>query len=114
MYDLALGDTDDPIQKNDFNYAKNMLLCYQQPENISYTAAAQFDSPAPRGSQQPFQFYITANAMNLNFTLKWHIDEIRTLMNESGKSYSIQDIAQIAEDFTRPWKRGNSLSRRKS
>lgn len=109
VYDLALGDTDDPIQKNDFNYAKNMLLCYQQPENISYTAAAQFDSPAPRGSQQPFQFYITANAMNLSFTLKWHIDEIRTLTNESGKSYSIQDIAQIAEDFTRPWKRGNSL-----
>ena len=111
VYDLASEVTNDGLEKLDssFDKSKSMLLCYQQPENISYTAAAQFDSPAPRGSQQPFQFYIAANAMSLNFTLKWHIDELRTLMDVENRSYSIQDIAQIAEDFTRPWKKGNSI-----
>lgn len=111
VYDLASEVTNDGLEKLDssFDKSKSMLLCYQQPENISYTAAAQFDSPAPRGTQQPFQFYIAANAMSLNFTLRWHIDELRTLMDVENKSYSIQDIAQIAEDFTRPWKKGNSI-----
>ena len=111
VYDLASEITNDGLEKLDssFDKSKSMLLCYQQPENISYTAAAQFDSPAPRGTQQPFQFYIAANAMSLNFTLRWHIDELRTLMDVENKSYSIQDIAQIAEDFTRPWKKGNSI-----
>lgn len=111
VYDLASEITNDGLEKLDssFDKSKSMLLCYQQPENISYTAAAQFDSPAPRGSQQPFQFYIAANAMSLNFTLRWHIDELRTLMDVENRSYSIQDIAQIAEDFTRPWKKGNSI-----
>ena len=111
VYDLASEVTNDGLEKLDssFDKSKSMLLCYQQPENISYTAAAQFDSPAPRGTQQPFQFYIAANAMSLNFTLRWHIDELRTLMDVENRSYSIQDIAQIAEDFTRPWKKGNSI-----
>ena len=111
VYDLASEITNDGLEKLDssFDKSKSMLLCYQQPENISYTAAAQFDSPAPRGTQQPFQFYIAANAMSLNFTLRWHIDELRTLMDVENRSYSIQDIAQIAEDFTRPWKKGNSI-----
>ena len=111
VYDLSSEITNDGLEKLDssFDKSKSMLLCYQQPENISYTAAAQFDSPAPRGTQQPFQFYIAANAMSLNFTLRWHIDELRTLMDVENRSYSIQDIAQIAEDFTRPWKKGNSI-----
>ena len=111
VYDLSSEITNDGLEKLDssFDKSKSMLLCYQQPENISYTAAAQFDSPAPRGAQQPFQFYIAANAMSLNFTLRWHIDELRTLMDVENRSYSIQDIAQIAEDFTRPWKKGNSI-----
>ena len=111
VYDLSSEVTNDGLEKLDssFDKSKSMLLCYQQPENISYTAAAQFDSPAPRGSQQPFQFYIAANAMSLNFTLRWHIDELRTLMDVENRNYSIQDIAQIAEDFTRPWKKGNSI-----
>jgi len=88
------------------------LYCYQQPESVSYTAAAQYDSVSPRGSQQPFQFYQSANTMSLGFTLKWHIDEIRTMYNRSAgsnKSYTIQEIAKIAEDFTRPWQNGSSL-----
>ena len=111
VYDLSSEITNDGLEKLDssFDKSKSMLLCYQQPENISYTAAAQFDSPAPRGTQQPFQFYIAANAMSLNFTLRWHIDELRTLMDVENRNYSIQDIAQIAEDFTRPWKKGNSI-----
>ena len=111
VYDLSSEITNDGLEKLDssFDKSKSMLLCYQQPENISYTAAAQFDSPAPRGTQQPFQFYIAANAMSLNFTLRWHIDELRTLVDVENRSYSIQDIAQIAEDFTRPWKKGNSI-----
>lgn len=111
VYDLSSEITNDGLEKLDssFDKSKSMLLCYQQPENISYTAAAQFDSPAPRGTQQPFQFYIAANAMSLTFTLRWHIDELRTLMDVENRSYSIQDIAQIAEDFTRPWKKGNSI-----
>ena len=111
VYDLSSEITNEGLEKLDssFDKSKSMLLCYQQPENISYTAAAQFDSPAPRGTQQPFQFYIAANAMSLNFTLRWHIDELRTLMYVENRSYSIQDIAQIAEDFTHPWKKGNSI-----
>jgi hypothetical protein len=91
------------------------LYCYQQPESVSYTAAAQYDSVSPRGSQQPFQFYQSANTMNLGFTLKWHIDEIRTMYNKlsgSNKSYTIQEIAKIAEDFTRPWQNGASLNQK--
>ena len=114
VYDIAAKEFSPDLIKdtnNGFSTAGSVLLCYQQPENISYTSSAQYDSPAPRGSQQPFQFYITNNAMNLNFTLKWHIDEIRTLLKASGgAAYTIQDIAQIAEDFTRPWKSGDSIS----
>jgi hypothetical protein len=41
--------------------------------------------------------------MELTFELRWHIDEIRTLSKDGKQSYTIQDIARIAEDFTRPW-----------
>lgn len=111
VYDLSLSDDSNPLTsgQSGFDKARTTLLCYQQPENISYTAASQYDAVTPRGAQQPLQFYISANAMSLNFSLKWHIDEIRTLLDASGESYSIQDIAQIAEDFTRPWKRGDSI-----
>ena len=81
----------------------NQLFCYQQPDSVSYTAAAQYDPVSPRGSQQPLQFYNNANAMSLSFTLKWHIDEIRTLAHDGQRSYTIQEIADIAEGFTRPW-----------
>ena len=79
------------------------LFCYQQPDNVSYTAAASFQSESPRGTQQPFQFYQNHSAMELTFELRWHIDEIRTLSKDGKQSYTIQDIARIAEDFTRPW-----------
>lgn len=88
----------------------NQLFCYQQPDSISYTSSAQFDSPTTRGTQQPFQFYVQNNSISLGFSLSWHIDEIRTLLKKDGKtSYTIQDIADIAESFTRPWTTGNSV-----
>lgn len=92
---------------NEKNYSNgksySILYCFQKPENISYSAAASFDTVSPRGSQQPFQFYASANAIDLSFTLDFHIDEVRTLKKANGGHYSLQDIADIAENFTRPW-----------
>lgn len=92
---------------NEKNYSNgksySILYCFQKPENISYNAAASFDTVSPRGSQQPFQFYASANAIDLSFTLDFHIDEVRTLKKANGGHYSLQDIADIAENFTRPW-----------
>lgn len=103
VYDLPNGVSDTLTQ------SMHCLLCYQQPDSVAYTAAAQYDTLAPRGAQVPYQFYNNASAMQLSFSLNWHIDEIRTLAKDEDTSYTIQDIAQIAEDFTRPWKVGNSL-----
>lgn len=92
---------------NEKNYSNgksySILYCFQKPENISYNAAASFDTVSPRGSQQPFQFYASANAIDLSFTLDFHIDEVRSLKKATGGHYSLQDIADIAENFTRPW-----------
>ena len=81
----------------------SILYCFQKPESVAYNAAASFDTVSPRGSQQPFQFYASANAIDLGFTLDFHIDEVRTLKKANGGHYSLQDIADIAENFTRPW-----------
>lgn len=92
---------------NEKNYSNgksySVLYCFQKPESVSYNAAASFDTVSPRGSQQPFQFYASANAIDLGFTLDFHIDEVRTLKKANGGHYSLQDIADIAENFTRPW-----------
>ena len=92
---------------NEKNYSDgksySILYCFQKPESVSYNAAASFDPVSPRGSQQPFQFYASANAIDLGFTLDFHIDEVRTLKKANGGHYSLQDIADIAENFTRPW-----------
>ena len=92
---------------NEKNYSNgksySILYCFQKPESVSYSAAASFDTVSPRGSQQPFQFYASANAIDLGFTLDFHIDEVRTLKKANGGHYSLQDIADIAENFTRPW-----------
>ena len=92
---------------NEKNYSNgksySILYCFQKPESVSYNAAASFDTVSPRGSQQPFQFYASANAIDLSFTLDFHIDEVRALKKANGGHYSLQDIADIAENFTRPW-----------
>ena len=92
---------------NEKNYSNgksySILYCFQKPENVSYNAAASFDTVSSRGSQQPFQFYASANAIDLSFTLEFHIDEVRALKKANGGHYSLQDIADIAENFTRPW-----------
>lgn len=92
---------------NEKNYSNgksySVLYCFQKPESVAYNAAASFDTVSPRGSQQPFQFYASANAIELGFTLDFHIDEVRTLKKANGGHYSLQDIADIAENFTRPW-----------
>lgn len=92
---------------NEKNYSNgksySVLYCFQKPESIAYNAAASFDTVSPRGSQQPFQFYASANAIELGFTLDFHIDEVRALKKANGGHYSLQDIADIAENFTRPW-----------
>lgn len=101
VYDLpGYNDHSDP---NGDNNIFSILYCFQQPENISYNAAASFDTVSPRGSQQPFQFYASANAIELSFTLKFHIDEVRSLKKPNGAHYSLQEIADIAENFQRPW-----------
>lgn len=85
---------------------KHMLKCWQQPESISYSASAQFDGIPSRGTQQPFQFYNCANQITLGFELKWHIDELDLYKS---KYKTLQEIADIAEDFTRPYENGDSL-----
>lgn len=101
VYDLpGYNDHSDP---NCDNNIFSILYCFQQPENISYSANASFDNVSPRGSQQPFQFYASANAIELSFTLKFHIDEVRSLKKPNGAHYSLQEIADIAENFQRPW-----------
>jgi hypothetical protein len=106
IYDLPgyIGNS-----SNTIHGSMQQLLCYQQPDSVSYSSTASYEPVSPRGSQQPFQFYQSHNAMELSFTLKWHIDEIRTLAKNSHESYTMQDIAQIAEDFTRPWSTGDSI-----
>lgn len=86
------------------------LLCYQQPDSISYTSSAGFEAVTARGTQQPFQFYTNANEIRLSFTLAWHIDELRTFAKKDGNHYTLQDVANIAENFTRPWESGESLT----
>lgn len=116
IYDLPLdGGTD-------MTDAMHSLICYQQPESVSYTSSAQYESVSPRGTQIPMQLYQSANQIDLSFTLKWHIDEVRTLAfgdalvgaigiyKENG---SLQKIADTAEDFTRPWDNGNGSLQRK-
>lgn len=101
VYDLpGYNDHSDP---NGDNNIFSILYCFQQPENISYNANASFDNVSPRGSQQPFQFYASANAIELSFTLKFHIDEVRSLKKPNGAHYSLQELADIAENFQRPW-----------
>lgn len=85
---------------------KKQLLCWQQPESISYSASAQFDGVPSRGTQQPFQFYNCANQITLGFELKWHIDELELYKSQYK---TLQEIADIAEDFTRPYSSGDSL-----
>ncbi len=101
VYDLPDGSSAD---KTGIASSMSQLFCYQQPDSISYTASAGFEAVSPRGTQQPFQFYTGANAMSLSFALRWHIDEVRTFAKATGKeSMSLQEIAEIAENFTRPW-----------
>ncbi len=107
------------MPNNDPTYGNSIsqLLCYQQPESISYNAEASYEAVNTRGTQQPFQLYSNANAISLSFVLKWHNDEVKTFSTgvegpttSSSTSLSLQTIADIAENFTRPWERGNSIS----
>lgn len=114
IYTLPYNDTSSTTDKD---AANQFLLCYQQPDSISYTSSASYESVSPRGSQQPFQFYTSANAMELSFTLKYHYDEIqgnnKTQDGSNSSRYdtlkynSLQEIASIAESFTRPWSKAN-------
>ena len=109
VYDLPSGNSSNNSWSLEENHI-DQLLCYQQPENLSYTSSAGFEAVTARGTQQPFQFYTNANEIRLSFTLRWHIDEARTFKRLDGKSYSLQEIADIAENFTRPWESGSSLT----
>lgn len=99
----------------DIDHKLPILKCWQLPESISYSASAQFDSVATRGTQQPFQFYNCANQISLSFNLKWHIDELYVYDEETrevklASDYqSLQEIATAAEAFTRPYYEDNSL-----
>lgn len=79
--------------------ARNMLLCFQQPESVSYTASSSYESVSPRGSQVPYQYYQNANQIEISFELKWHIDELRAIDDV----LSLEDIEIMAESFQRPW-----------
>lgn len=110
IYDLPSGGNSSDSTWSLEDPHVQQLFCYQQPDSISYTSSAGFEAVTARGTQQPFQFYTNANEIRLSFTLKWHIDELRTFKNESGWYYTLQDVADIAENFTRPWESGDSLT----
>lgn len=95
---------------DDVKYADgtDFLMCYQTPETISYTSQANYEPVSTRGSQIPLQYYNNANQIDLSFTLKWHIDEVKTFVNNNnlGEYFyrdGFQTITQIADSFTRPW-----------
>lgn len=100
VYDMPNGSSAD---KNGIADSMNQLFCYQQPDSVSFTSSAGYEAVSPRGTQQPFQFYTGANAMSLSFTLRWHIDEVRTFAVSKDRHLSLQEIADIADGFTRPW-----------
>lgn len=81
----------------------DVLVSYQSPESISYTSQAQYDAVTTRGTQIPLQYYNSANQIDMTFTMKWHIDEVRTFGKNVGEAYTLQDIADAAERLTRPW-----------
>jgi hypothetical protein len=85
--------------KEGSNKAHNMLLCFQQPESVSYTAASSYESISPRGAQVPYQYYQNANQIEITFELKWHIDELRSVSED----LTLEDIERMAESFQRPW-----------
>jgi hypothetical protein len=98
VYDIPeyFGTTDG---KSGTKKAHNMLLCFQQPESVSYTAASSYESISPRGSQVPYQYYQNANQIEITFELKWHIDELRAVSDD----LTLEDIERMAESFQRPW-----------
>ena len=83
--------------------AHNMLFCFQQPETVSYTSSAAYESVTPRGAQVPYQYYQNANQIEISFDLRWHIDEIRGIDD----NMTLGDIETMAESFTRPWETDN-------
>ena len=91
---------------DDNNSAVGVLYCFQTPESIGYNVQSSYETVTTRGTQQPLQYYNQANQVDLSFTLKWHIDEVKSLQNGAGVSYSLQDIARISEWYTRPWDTG--------
>lgn len=114
-YDKDKGGT----SGNDIWGGIDILMCYQTPETLSYTAQASYESATTRGTQQPIQYYNMANQIDFSFSLKWHIDEINTFFKHNGGqldeayySNGLQDIAEIAENLTRPWDVNGSNKRK--
>ena len=101
VYDIPayFGDTGVNRDAN----SKHMLVCFQQPESVSYTSSASYESVSPRGSQIPYQYYQNASQIELTFELKWHIDELRSL----NKDITLEHVERIAESFNRPWETEN-------
>lgn len=97
VYDIPayFGTDSEKGNKN----AHNILLCFQQPESVSYTAASSYESISPRGSQVPYQYYQNANQIEITFELKWHIDELRAMSED----LTLEDIERMANSFQRPW-----------
>lgn len=101
---------------------KDVIMCYQTPTGISYTAQGQYDDVSPRGSQQPFRYYKNASAVELNFTLAFHkcdslkfqgsfeeVDgRVSSKSEYSIKELNLQEIAKKATSLTRPWKRSDT------
>ena len=98
-------------------YSNSILRCYQQPDSVSYNTSSSYEPVSTRGSQQPLQFYQSANAIEMSFTLKFHRDELDTLdvykYNNSSsqleKQMTLASIVDVAEGFTRPWAAGDSV-----
>ena len=110
----SVSELNDGAKLDTFN-GLDVLFCYQSPESLSNTAQANFESVYTRGTQQPIQYYNMANQMELSFTLKWHIDEVRTFTRDSAGTKGVnglQEIAEIAESYTRPWDANGSNKRK--
>lgn len=118
----VIEDVTNPDTKLGVNLNKrgaHLIISYQQPESVSYGVSASYDTPSPRGAQIPFTFYQGANIISLSFTLKFEINEAKSLGclyyeqdGDSGKN-DLVSIAEAAKSLTRPWELSNGSIRPK-
>lgn len=97
VYDIPEYFGSESINRN--AESRNMLICFQTPDTVSYSTSSSYSSVSPRGSQVPYQYYQNANQIEITFDLRWHIDELRSI----DSNMTLEQIEKLATSFHRPW-----------